>query len=142
MSRRHSDDDDLDREIRAHLDEDTDERQDANRGLSADAARAEARRAFGSVLRVTEETRATWRFATIERLWHDAAYALRLMRRSPGFTFVVILSLALGIGANSAIFSVMDAVLLRSLPVKHPEQLYVLVPGGTKGQGAFSYPGF
>src|SRR5690349_4210946 len=139
MSRRDRDED-LDRELRAHLDQEADEQREA--GLSAAEARDAAQRAFGSVLRTTEDTRATWRFAWIERIWRDAAYALRLMRRSPGFTCVVVLSLALGIGANSAIFSVMDAVVLKSLPVKNPEQLYLLWPSGTKGTGAFSYPGF
>jgi macrolide transport system ATP-binding/permease protein len=131
---------DLAREIRAHLDQDIDERRDA--GASAQQARDAAKRAFGSVSLAIEDTRAVWHFAWIERVWQDATYALRLMRRSPGFTTVVVLSLALGIGANSAIFSVMDVVLLKSLPVKHPEQLYMLIPAGSKGFGAFSYPGF
>jgi macrolide transport system ATP-binding/permease protein len=131
---------DLAREIRAHLDQDIDERRDA--GASVQQAGDAAKRAFGSVSLAMEDTRAVWHFAAIERIWRDAAYALRLMRRSPGFTAVVVLSLALGIGANSAIFSVMDTLLLKSLPVKHPEQLYMLIPAGSKGFGAFSYPGF
>jgi predicted permease len=133
-------DDDLQREIRAHLEEEADEHRAA--GASAAEARDAAHRAFGSVAIAIEDTRATWRFATFERIAQDVSYALRLMRKSPGFTAVVVLSLALGIGANSAIFSVMDAVILRTLPVSHPERLYLLIPAGPKGNGAFSYPGF
>jgi predicted permease len=132
---------DLTREIRAHLEAEADEQRAA--GLSADRAHDVARRAFGSVALAMEDTRATWRFASLlERAWQDVSYAVRLMRKSPGFTAVVVVSLALGIGANTAIFSVMDAVVLKSLPVMHPEQLYLLQPAGAKGDGAFSYPGF
>jgi macrolide transport system ATP-binding/permease protein len=131
---------DLQREILAHLDEEADEHRAA--GASPDDAHAAAHCAFGSVTIAIEDTRATWRFAWVERIAQDVSYALRLMRKSPGFTAVVVLSLALGIGANSAIFSVMDTVILRTLPVSHPEQLYLLIPAGPKGMAAFSYPGF
>ena len=68
-----------------------------------------------------------WASNSLEQVWRDVRYALRLMRRSPGFTAVAILSLALGIGANTAIFSLMYTVMLRLLPVAHPEQLVELL---------------
>ena len=71
----------------------------------------------------------------LDSLMQDVRYAVRTLRRSPGFTVVAVLSLALGIGANTAIFSLLDAVLLRSLPVNRPEELFVL-------SGGYSYPAY
>ncbi|MGA2591322.1 MAG: ABC transporter permease, partial [Bryobacteraceae bacterium] len=68
-----------------------------------------------------------WRWNSLETLWRDARYALRGMRRSPGFTAVAVLSLALGIGANTAIFSLIDALMLRVLPVQDPRRLVELL---------------
>jgi putative ABC transport system permease protein len=92
-------------------------------GLGAEDARAAARRRFGNVTLVREDCREAWIFTWIETLWQDVRYAARILAKSPGFAAVVIFSLALGIGANTAVFSAMDTVLLRALPYEHPETL-------------------
>src|SRR5436309_335181 len=81
----------------------------------------------------------------MQSFWQDLRYALRVLKKSPVFTGVAVLSLALGIGANTAIFTLLDQVLLRALPVKNPEQLVLLDGpgpniGSTHGANAFSYP--
>jgi len=133
---------DLERELRSHLELETEER--AGNGLSEEEARYAAQRAFGNTARVKEEVREMWGWTSLERLKQDASYALRGMRRSPGFTATAVLSLALGIGANTAMFSITDALMLRMLPVRNPEQLVSL--SETSDQrllGAiFPYPAF
>jgi predicted permease len=90
-----------------------------------EASGKSARRQFGNVTFIQEESRSMWTFALLEQLAQDLRYALRAMRANPLFTATAVLSLALGIGANTAIYSFMDAILLRALPVSHPEQLVV-----------------
>jgi len=116
---------DLERELRAHLEQEADERRES--GLPAEEARYAARRAFGNTALVQEEVREMWGWMFVDRLARDVSYALRGMRKSPGFTATAVLSLALGIGANSAIFSLIDAVMLRWLPVRNPQELVQVI---------------
>jgi len=113
--------DDIDRDIRDHIDMET--RENIERGMAPPEARAAALRKFGNPLRIAEDTRAVWRSGWIERLLQDVRYALRGLRRNPGFAVVVILTLALGIGLNTAVFSVVNAVLIEPLAYPHPERL-------------------
>ena len=91
-----------------------------------------AQRSFGNPALVKEDLRDQWTFRGIETFWKDLRYAARMLRRSPGFTLVAIASLAIGIGANTAIFSVADAILLRSLPVRNPEELRIVLWTGER----------
>ncbi|MBO0727486.1 MAG: ABC transporter permease, partial [Blastocatellia bacterium] len=92
-------------------------------GLSPEDARYAAQRAFGSVALATENSRAWWGFRMLEELLQDLNYGARMLVKQPGFTLVVVVTLALGIGANTALFSLVDAVLLKTLPVRKPEEL-------------------
>jgi predicted permease len=114
---------DLEQDIREHIETET--QDNIARGMSPEDAHYAAMRKFGNVTRVKEETREVWSFVWLEQLLQDVRYAIRTLTHSPGFAAVVIITLALGIGANTAIFSFIDGILLRSLPVKDPQQLVV-----------------
>jgi predicted permease len=114
----------LDAELRFHLEQQVADNVAA--GMTADEARRRARLEFGGLDQVKEECRDVGAARFVETLIQDIRFGLRQLRRNPGFTEVAIVTLALGIGANTAIFSAIDVVLLRFLPVAHPEQLVLL----------------
>jgi predicted permease len=114
----------LDEEIQAHLELEI--QNNLDRGMTPEEARFAALRTFGNPTQVRERVRENDLFTATEGLLQDIRYSLRTLRRSPTFTLVVVLSLALGIGANTAIFSLIDAALLKMLPVRNPEQLVEL----------------
>src|SRR5262249_28330575 len=131
LARRRRLDRDLEDELRFHLDR----RQAdyARAGLSGDEARRAAERRFGNPVALTEEMREMWTFAPLEAFGQDARFALRVLRRSPGFTALATLSLAVGIGGNAAMFSVLSAVLLRPLPYPDAGRLVRLTGSYPKG---------
>ena len=114
----------LDEELAFHLSEEADERMAA--GHTPEHARLAATKDFGNVLRIRETTRDTWGWASSERLVQDVRYALRMMRRQAGFSAVAVLTLALGIGATTAIFNVVNALVIASLPFPEADRLVVL----------------
>lgn len=121
MTRRRRALSDLDRDIRDHLERETLENIEC--GMSPADARAAALRKFGNVGLIEEQTRVVWRRLWIDQLWHDLLFAFRILRRAPGFSAIAVLTLAVGIGLNTAVFSVVESVLLRPLEYPHPERL-------------------
>jgi len=109
-------------------------------GMPPEEARRNARLKFGGMEQIKEDCRDARRTRWLETILQDVRFALRLLRRSPGFSLVAVLCLALGIGANTAIFSVMDALMLRLLPVEHPEQLMLFGDGQAVGVNG-GFPG-
>ena len=129
---------DIQREMDFHMAERADDLM-AN-GMSEPDARREARRRFGNPSVQRERTRDTDVLTWLESLGADVRYALRALRASPGFAIVAILSLGLGIGANTAIFSLINAVVLRTLPVERPDELMQVTMGGRERGSVFTNP--
>ena len=123
----------LDEELRAYLESSVEAKVRA--GMTPEDARRAARVAVGSLEAVKDHTRGVGWEATVEQTWRDVRYGARTLRRSPAFAAVVVVTLTLGIGANTAIFSAVSAIMLRTLPAERPEELVALTalyPNGTE----------
>ena len=145
MFRRKRSAEDFAEEIKAHLELEADALE--SEGLSEGEARWKARREFGNIRAAQERFYMKGRWVWLDKLWRDLRFGFRSLRQSPGFAATAILTLALGIGANTAVFSVMNAVLLKSLPVADPDRVVYLrttnPPHGTgtvNSTETFSYP--
>ena len=135
----------LNDEVQFHLEQQIAENVAA--GMSQEEARHSAMRSFGNAIILSEEARETWGWITLEQIGQDVRYGFRALRNNPLFTAVAILTLAIGIGANTAMFSLLDQVVLRPLPVSHPEQLVIVREtgnhfGNTYGPNTISWPMF
>jgi putative ABC transport system permease protein len=141
LGKRASTDREIDAELREHMAMCIDDNMAS--GMTREAAERDARSRFGNPTVMRERVLAEDIALGLESLWHDVRSALRVYVRNPGFSFVVVATLALGIGANTALFQLLDAVLLQSLPVKNPQELaQVRIVNRDKARGSFSsaYP--
>jgi predicted permease len=132
--------DDLSEEIRGHLEEKTAELVAS--GMPAKEAERAARREFGNVTLIEEDSRGAWKWLSIDSLFADLRYGLRMLGKTPGFTLIALTILALGTGSNIAVFSLIDALLLRSLAVPEPQELVHISFGPPGNPGALSGPMF
>jgi predicted permease len=131
LLRRRQFDADLEEEVRLHIE--LREQDQMQAGLSPKEARQAVSRRFGNATLLKEKSHMAWGWEWLENFLQDTVYGSRAMLRSPALTIVALLSLALGIGANTAIFGLLDAVMLRALPVKDPAQLVLLGKGMSSG---------
>ena len=127
----------LDSDIREHIARETED--NIVRGLSPEEARRRAFLKFGNPAQIKEDTRAVWTLVWLEQLAQDIRFALRTFRKSPGFTAAAVLTLALGIGSTTGIFSVVNAVLIRSLPFREPARLVALFQAPDKSKSLIGW---
>jgi predicted permease len=128
----------LDEEVRFHLEREIEE--NIARGMSPEEARMAALRRFGGVERVKEESRDERGVRFLEEIWQDLRYGARMLMKQPGFTLIAVITLALGIGANTAVFTLINALLLRSLPVANPHELVAIYSRGQNPLGMMTFP--
>jgi putative ABC transport system permease protein len=126
----------LDEELRFHLDQQIAENLAA--GMNPEEARFAALRAFGNPALLREQTRATWSWTWLELLWRDVCFGVRTLRHTPGFTAIAVLVMALGIGANVAMFTVVRSVLLKPLPFQDPDRLVRVFEHTNDGEFSFN----